>query len=98
MPSTRRGGPALSRRIDQNSIPGQQQSQGRPHDDLFSPTSQVPASQAPGFRFGQNTVPRLSQDQNSGSGDFPSVHGGVGDIGQDRTLNLLQNGKVLAET
>lgn len=91
MPSTRQGGPALSRRIDQSSIPGQQQSQGRPHDDLFSPTSQVPASQAPGFRFGQNTVPRLSQDQNSGSGDFPSVHGGVGDIGQDRTLNLLQN-------
>lgn len=92
-----RQGPSVSRRVDQSSMPVQQQAQIRQQDDLFSPTSQLPNSQAAGFRFGsQNSAGRVPQDQNTGGSDFPALHNGAGEIGQDRTLNLLQNGKMAA--
>jgi CCR4-NOT transcription complex subunit 2 len=67
----------------------QQQTQQQ-QDDLFSSSSQLPSSGG-GFRFGtQNAVGQSSQS--NPVDEFPPLnHNANGDIGQDRSSNLMQN-------
>jgi CCR4-NOT transcription complex subunit 2 len=73
----------------QPSLSSQQQAQQQ-HDDLFSSSSQLPSSQG-GFRFGtQNAVGQSSQSNSVD--EFPPLNrNSNGDIGQDRSSNLIQN-------
>jgi CCR4-NOT transcription complex subunit 2 len=69
----------------------QQQTQQQ-QEDLFSSSSQLPNPQA-GFRFGnQPAVGQSSQSQANATDEFPPLTRNInGEIGQDRTLGLLQN-------
>src|SRR6187402_320956 len=73
----------------QQQLNNQQQTQQQ-QDDLFSSSSQLPSSQG-GFRFGtQNAVGQASQT--STVDDFPPLNRNAnGDIGQDRSSNLIHN-------
>ena len=89
-------GPAANMRLQQQStlssqqqLSAQQQTQQQ-QDDLFSSSSQLPSTQG-GFRFGsQNAVGQSSQSNSVD--DFPPLNRNAnGDIGQDRSSNLIQN-------
>lgn len=76
-------------------MPTQQQTQAQQQtqqqqDELFSSSSQLPATQG-NFRYGgQNPVGRSSQAQEATPDEFPPLNRNVnGEIGQDRNLGLL---------
>lgn len=75
----------------QQQVQGQQQSQQK-QDDLFASSSQLAAPQA-SFRFrSQPAVGPSSQPQANTTDEFPPLSRNInGEIGQDRSLGLLQN-------
>ncbi|KAH6716918.1 hypothetical protein BKA61DRAFT_600735 [Leptodontidium sp. MPI-SDFR-AT-0119] len=89
-------GPASNMRLQQQSglssqqqLNNQQQTQQQ-QEDLFSSSSQLPSSQG-GFRFGsQNAVGQSSQS--NPVDDFPPLNRNAnGEIGQDRSSNVIPN-------
>lgn len=73
----------------QQQLNNQQQTQQQ-QEDLFSSSSQLPSSQG-GFRFGsQNAVGQSSQS--NPVDDFPPLNRNAnGEIGQDRSSNVIPN-------
>lgn len=99
MPSVRPLGQPATHRAQQGLLASQQQNQAQQQaqqqqDELFSSSSQLPASQG-NFRYGgQNPVGRLSQSQENATDEFPPLNRNAnGEIGQDRSVGVLQNGK-----
>lgn len=99
MPSVRPLGQPATHRPQQGLLASQQQNQAQQQtqqqqDELFSSSSQLPASQG-SFRYGgQNPVGRLSQSQDNTADEFPPLNRNAnGEIGQDRSVGLLQNGR-----
>lgn len=83
--------PSASLRLQQSStqqLGAQQQNQQQ--DDLFTSSSQMPSNQG-SFRFGnQNAVGQASQSNSAD--EFPPLNRNtLGEIGQDRTSNMIQN-------
>lgn len=73
----------------QQQMSAQQQSQQQ-QDDLFGSSSQLPSNQS-GFRFGnQSAIGQSSQSHNAD--EFPPLSRNAnGDMGQDRSSNMIQN-------